>query len=284
MMTADGLDVICDVLENHLESIDNPEYQAKIERLEKEAMIEFMERNKAFQARLAPDGWSGELVDKKFYDVKSGVGILKLTGSIFPRANLMTRQSGATALENYSQDFTECLNDKDVKAVIQVVDSPGGSVSLGFETASKVFAARQQPKPVVTLVEGTCASLAYLIGSQADTAYITEASMAGSIGVVMAIEDDTRQAENDGIKRHILKTGKNKAIGVGPVTDDQITELEAMMDDYFTRFKSAVSRARSGIDIEAVSDGSLWIGQKAVDMGLVDGITTLDDLISELAQ
>ncbi len=55
------------------------------------------------------------------------------------------------------------------------------------------------------------------------------------------------------------------------------------MNDYFGRFKDAVSRARTGVDIEAVSDGSLWIGQKAVDNGLVEGITTLDDLISQLS-
>ncbi len=99
----------------------------------------------------------------------------------------------------------------------------------------------------------------------------------------MAIEDDTRQSENDGIKRTILKTGKNKAIGVGPITDDQIASLKMLMEDYFSRFKGAVARAREGVNIDAVSDGSVWIGQKAVDMGLVDGITTLDDLIDQLA-
>lgn len=280
MITEDGLDLICGVISNHLQSIDDPEYKARIERLEKAAMVEFMERNAAFQSRITGGASSG----MQNYDVKNGVGILRLTGPIFPRSNLMTRMSGATALENYTQDFTACLNDKDVNAVIQVVDSPGGSVSMGNEMASKVFAARSQPKPVITLVEGTCASLAYLIGSQADAVYSTEASMTGSIGVVMAIEDDTRQAENDGIKRTVLKTGKNKAIGVGPVTDDQIASLKGMMNDYFARFKGAVSRARAGIDIEAVSDGSLWIGQKAVDMGLVDGITTLDDLIDQLSK
>jgi len=196
----------------------------------------------------------------------------------------MTRMSGATALENYSQDFTKALNDDDVQALIQVIDSPGGSVSGGFEMASKVFAARAQGKPVLTLVEGTCASLAYLIGSQSDMVYTTEASLTGSIGVVMAIEDDTRAAENEGIKRTVLKTGKNKAIGVGPVTDDQIAELKSMMGDYFDRFKAAVVRARTVVDIEKVSDGSLWIGQKAVNMGLVDGVSTLDDLISEFGQ
>ena len=280
MITDDGLDLICGVLANHLNSIDDPEYKAKIDRLEKEAMIEFMERHPLFRAAVN----SASSSDFKNYNVVNGVGVLKLTGPIFPRANLMTRMSGATALEEYTQYFSDALDDDDVQALIQVVDSPGGSVSGGFEMASKVFGARAQSKPVLTLVEGTCASLAYLIGSQSDMVYTTEASMTGSIGVVMAIEDDTRAAENEGIKRTVLKTGKNKAIGVGPVTDDQIAELKSMMGDYFDRFKAAVVRARTGVDIEKVSDGSLWIGQKAVNMGLVDGVSTLDDLISEYRQ
>lgn len=283
MITSDGLELVCSVADNHLLTFDNPDHQARIDRLEKEAMVDFMDRNKGFQSRLVSADWDGTR-NKKFYDMQNGVGILKLTGPLIPRAGMMSRMSGATALENYSKDFTECLNDEDVSTVIQVVDSPGGSVSLGFEMASKVFAARQSNKRVITLVEGTCASLAYLIGSQADMVYSTEASMTGSIGVVMAIEDDTRQSENDGVKRTILKTGKNKAIGVGPVTDEQIESLEALMNDYFMRFKGAVSRARAGIDIDAVSDGSMWIGQKAVDAGLVDGITTLDALIEEFGE
>jgi len=281
MITEQGLALICSIASNHFQHHDSAEFSQRIERLEKEAMIEFMERDKAFHSRLVSDGWGGQ-VDKKFYDVKDGVGIIRMIGPIFPRANIVTRMSGATSLDTWSQDFSECLNDPEVNSVIIVCDSPGGQVTGGFEMATKVFAARSQPKPVVTLVEGCCASLAYLICSQAETVYCTEASVTGSIGVVMAIEDDTRQAENEGIKRIVLKTGKNKAIGAGPVTDDQIIQLKGMMAELFDRFKSAVVRAREGIDIESVSDGSLWIGQKSIDMGLVDGVTTLENLIDEL--
>src|SRR4051812_46044682 len=93
MITDDGLDVICSVAENHIQSSDDLEHKARIERLEKEAMIEFMERNTAFQSRLVPDGMGGTM-NRKFYDIKSGVGILRLTGPIFPRANMLTRMSG----------------------------------------------------------------------------------------------------------------------------------------------------------------------------------------------
>lgn len=281
MITEDGLDLICSISERHA-AMDSPELRDEILRLEKSAAAEFVARDKAFHARIVSDG-RGNLIDNKFYDVRDGVGILRLFGPIFPRANLITRMSGATALETWSQDFDECLADEDVNGMILLVDSPGGAVSMGNEMASKVFAARAQEKPIVTLVEGCCASLAYLIGSQADAVYCTEASMVGSIGVVMAIEDDTRQSENDGIKRTVLKTGKNKAIGVGPITDEQVQVLKGMMNDYFERFKSAVTRARPEIDIESVSDGSMWIGEKSVQAKLCDGVSTLEKLIEQLS-
>ena len=282
MMTDDGLDLICSIAERHASGLESPEFIASMEKIEKEAYTEFLERDKAFQSRLVSDGWGGT-IEKKFYDNVNGVAVLKLLGPIFPRANLMTRMSGATALETWTKDFDDALQDDDVHALIIVTDSPGGAVTGGFEMASKIFDARDNGKPIVTMVEGVCASLAYLIGSQANQIYCTEASITGSIGVVMAIEDDTRQSENEGVKRHVLKTGKNKAIGAGPVTDDQIAELKSMMMDFFGRFKDAVSRARGPeVDMEKVSDGSLFIGKKAVDMKLVDGITTLDALIADM--
>ena len=131
------------------------------------------------------------------------------------------------------------------------------------------------------MIDGMGCSAAYLIGSQCDTLYATEASVGGSIGVVMSIEDDTRQIENDGIKRTIIKTGPLKAVGVGPVTDEQVKHMQSLADDFFGKFKSAVARARPFVNLEATATGEVWIGKKLQDLGLVDGITTLPKLLAD---
>lgn len=221
--------------------------------------------------------------NKKAYEVQDGVGIVELMGPIFPRANLMTDMSGATSAAEFSSNFSRAMDDDDVKSVLLYVDSPGGAVSGIFEAANRVYSARGQGKPIIALAEGVCASAAYLIASQADEMYCTVASVVGSIGVVMQIEDDTRQKLNDGIDVHTLRTGPLKAIGAGPVSEDQKDELLSMMDDFFGKFKGAVSRARPQVDIERASTGAVWIGKKAQGMKLVDGMSDVDELVAALS-
>lgn len=221
--------------------------------------------------------------EKLSYEVVNGVAVVNLMGPIFPRANMLTRMSGATSTEEFCNNLAKALDDEDVNSIILRIDSPGGSVSGIFEAADKVYSARFSGKDVIALAEGTCASAAYLIGSQAQSLYATSASIVGSIGVVMQIEDDSRAKANDGIESYTLKTGPYKAVGVGPVTDDQIQHMRDLMDDYFGRFKGAVSRARPSLDINQVSNGAVWIGKKAEALGLIDGIGSLDDLMNALS-
>jgi signal peptide peptidase SppA len=226
--------------------------------------------------------WQGEPGESKVaYQVVDGVAIVDLMGPIFPRANLMTRVSGATSSEEFRNNFSRAMDDGDVESVLLRIDSPGGAVSGIFEAASLVYAGRFK-KDIVAMCEGTMASAAYLVGSQASAVYATEASVVGSIGVVMQIEDDTRQRMNEGVQTYTLKTGPLKAVGAGPVTDEQIQHMRGLMDDFFGRFKSAVTRGRIGIDIDAVSTGAVWIGKKAEDMGLIDGIMTMDSAMKML--
>jgi capsid assembly protease len=243
-----------------------------------EAMAEIVERHVAGDKVVYDE--SG---DKIAYEIVSGVGIIPLMGPIFPRANMLTRMSGATSTEEFCNNFKNAMDDEDVEAILLRIDSPGGATSGIFEAADLVYNSRGQGKDIVSLAEGTEASAAYLIGSQADCNYATTASAVGSIGVVAQIADDTRQKQNSGIDVTTIKTGKLKAIGAGPVTDEQKAELNAMIQDMFGRFKGCVMRARTGIDIEKVSTGAMWIGSKAEDMGLIDGITTLENIVEGLS-
>lgn len=253
-----------------------------------EAICEIFERNinaekMDFETATKTGGGMGRMMDPGEYEVQNGVAIIPLMGPIFPRANMLTRMSGATSIAEFSQEFADALDNKDVSSILLQIDSPGGSVLGLNEAASAVFAARDQSKPVIALADGMAASAAYAVGSQAMEFYCTEGAIVGSIGVVMRIDSQERLLKNAGIDSTILKTGPLKAIGNGPITDAQMEKLRGMMDEYFTKFKDGVSRARAGIDIEAVSTGETWIGSKAVDMGLCDGISTMDAQLKRLA-
>lgn len=227
--------------------------------------------------------FEGDGSDNVAYEVRGGVAIVPLMGAIFPRANIITRKSNATSAETFRQNFCAAIADPEVNAVIIKTDSPGGQVSGIFEAATKVFQSRAIGKPIIALCEGTMASAAYLIASQADAVYATEASMVGSIGIITQVQNSDRQDANAGLETKTFTTGPYKGMGTSKMTAAQELEMQAMVDDFFGRFKDAIVRARPTIDIESVSTGKVWIGKAAQDAGLVDGITTMEDLLAELS-
>lgn len=264
----DHLEAICEIFERHV-SMDSETLEARI--------IEVL-------AKSGVGGGQGQRLGFGEYEIVNGVAVLPLMGPIFPRSNMMTRMSGATSLEDFNAKFTDALSNKDVCSILIQEDTPGGSVNGLNETATRVFNARKQSKPIVSIADGMMCSAGYAIGSQAMECYCTEGAVVGSIGVVMQIEDDTRMKENAGIKSHTLRTGPLKCIGAGPITDDQLTELKSMLNEYFQKFKDGVARARAGIDIEAVSTGATWIGKKSCDMGLTDGVSSVDEQLARLGK
>lgn len=262
-ITPEWLEAICEIFERHVAS-DKLEFE--------------------FESKSTIAGGNDARLDTGEYQIINGVAIIPLMGPIFPRANMMTRMSGASSIEEFSNKFDDAISNPNVKSIILQVDSPGGSVLGVNEAASKVFAAQDQIKPIVSIAEGMMCSAAYLVASQAHKVYATEGAIVGSIGVVMRIDSDERQKLNEGIDPVIIKTGKFKAIGNGPVTDEQKSSLQSMVDDYFGKFQAAVQKARPLANMGEVSTGETWIGAKAQGKGLIDGISTMQEQIDRLSQ
>lgn len=207
-----------------------------------------------------------------------GIPIVPIIGVISKRMNLFSSISGGTSIDRISKMFDEAM-EMDSRAIILHIDSPGGSVSGVPEFASKVFeAAESTEKTIVAFADGTAASAAYWIGSQAHDFYTSEAGVIGSIGVIATLYDDTRRMQNEGIDPTIIRSSELKAAGAGPMSDNQWDAVKREVTSYFDMFKAAVARGRKGIDIEAVASGDVWIGQQAVQMGLADGVSTLERL------
>jgi len=257
-----------------------------------EAFMEIVERrlldeDKSWAIELARKFHSApEMPLRSEYVNDNGVAVIRFVGPIMPRATVMNT-SGATSLEQQMQKFAHAQSNKDVNAVILDFDTPGGSAMGLEEAAQQIFDARKGGKTVIGLANSMCCSAGYYLMSQCDACYATPAAIVGSIGVRMVVETDDRQRKNEGIDvEYAYVSGPLKG-GVGPMTEDQKNELQAMGQKFFDNFKSAVMRGRSGfsgpmVDIDKVSTGAVWIGQDAAQLGLVDGITTLEKLQAEL--
>jgi signal peptide peptidase SppA len=223
--------------------------------------------------------------EPKGYDIQDGVAVLPLEGVIAKRANLFSQISGGVSTELVGRDFKSALNDPAVHSIILAIDSPGGTVDGTISLAELVAAS---DKPVVALASGTMASAAYWIGSAANSVYITDATtIVGSIGVVTTHTDVSKAQAASGVKTTEIAAGKYKRIASSyePLTKEGRQTIQDQVDYTYALFVDAVAKQR-GVSTDKVlsdmADGRIFIGQQAIDAGLVDGVSTLDALVAQL--
>lgn len=226
--------------------------------------------------------------DQATYDVRDGVAIIDMQGVLAKRMNLFTEISGGSSTELIGRDLRAALASDRVHAIVLNVDSPGGTVD-GIEVlAGTVLEASRGEKPIVTYADGTMASAAYWIGSAALESYISgDTAVTGSIGVRMQHVDRSKQDEARGIKVTEIFAGKYKSVGTehAPLTGEDKAYLQDLVDQTYSAFVNAVARHREvevGAVLQNMADGRLFVGRKAIDAGLVDGVSTLDALVADL--
>lgn len=227
--------------------------------------------------------------EPKGYEIRDGVAVLPVYGVLAKRMNLFSSISGGASYEMVAKDFAQAMNDPAVEAIVLVVDSPGGAIDGVQKLGDAIFSARSV-KPVGAIADGMMASAAYWIGAQADVVVAaSDTTMIGSIGVVSAHRDISAAEEKAGVKTTEITAGKYKRIAseFAALSDEGRAEIQERVDYLYEIFVGAVAKARGvGVDVvlENMADGRVFIGQQAVKAGLVDGVSTLDELIANLKQ
>jgi signal peptide peptidase SppA len=209
-------------------------------------------------------------------------------GVIAHRAHMVQRMcgTGGASAEILEAQIRAAVEDPTVRSIVLDIDSPGGSVYGVAELGAAIFDARQK-KPIAAVANATSASAAYWIASAAHEIFVTPSGEVGSIGVFAKHVDSTKADEVAGKVTTIISAGKYKAEGAGALTDDAKAFLQSRIDAYYTDFVKAVAKHR-GVSVEAVRDGygqGRSLGAKAaLEAGMVDGIATLNDVISKYAR
>jgi capsid assembly protease len=227
--------------------------------------------------------------EPKPYDIIDGVAVLPIEGVVAKRANMFMQISGGASMQLIERDLRAALADPAVHSVILSIDSPGGTVD-GTQTLANAVRAGRELKPIVTLASGTMASAAYWIGSAASAVYIADATTnVGSIGVVAKHMDISAAEKAAGVKTTEIYAGKFKRIAsqYEPLSQDGRQSIQDAVDYTYALFVDAVAQQR-GVSTDKVlqdmADGRVFIGQQAIDAGLVDGVSTLGALIAQLNQ
>lgn len=226
--------------------------------------------------------------DRQPYQNQDGVAVIDLQGVIAKRMNLFLQISGGVSTELVAQDFAAALADPAVHAIVLRIDSPGGTADGTQALARTVMAARGQGKPIAALADGTMASAAYWIGSAAERVYLADGTtQVGSIGVVATHTDVSGAEAQAGVKTTEIYAGQYKRIAsqYAPLTDAGKQSIQDQVDYLYAVFIADVA-AQRGVSVDTVlknmADGRVFIGQQAIDAGLVDGVATLDALVAQL--
>lgn len=225
--------------------------------------------------------------EPKSYEIIDGVAILPIEGVIAKRANLFMQISGGVSSEMVARSLREALADTSVHSIILSIDSPGGTVD-GTQLLANIIVAGRDAKPIVTFASGMMGSAAYWIGSAAQAIYIADdTTEVGSIGVVATHVDVSKAEEARGVKTTEVYAGKFKRISsqYAPLSDDGRKTIQERVDYTYSLFVQAVAHNRGVAEEKVLSDmadGRVFMGKQAIEAGLVDGVSTLDALVSKL--
>ena len=217
------------------------------------------------------------------------VAVLRLDGVMARRATLSHIYWQGTAHETTLEAIEQIAADTDVSAILLHIDSPGGQAHGMPELAAAIAAAGEQ-KPVIAQVDGVAYSAAYYLASQCSQVYMHESDEVGSIGTLLSLVDYSKAYQEAGLERvAITNTGaKYKGMGLPglPVTEEQRGLLQMEVDAIQSKFSAAVSSGRnlSAAEVAQLADGRTFSSADAVELGLVDGVQSLNQTLHQLKE
>jgi protease-4 len=165
--------------------------------------------------------------------------------------------------------------DRSVRALIVAIDSPGGTVS-GGEALHRALSEVAAKKPVVAVLGGTAASAGYMVALPAQRIFAREATVTGSIGVIMQTVEFAGLLERLGIRAEALTSGalKDQPSPFRPLTPEGRAALDAVVQDLYAQFVAMVAAGRrmDPARVRALADGRVFTGRQALAEGLIDAI------------
>ena len=212
------------------------------------------------------------------------VAVVRLFGVISPTPQPLR---GAFGLFDINGAIERAFSMRKVAAVALAINSPGGSAVQSALIAKRVRSlAREKDLPVFAFVEDVAASGGYWLACAADEIYADASSVIGSIGVIAAGFGFSDAIQRLGIERRIHVQGKRKMMldPFGPEQDEDVTRLQALQQDVHQAFKTHVRERRGRRlrgDEETLFNGDIWTGQKALELGLIDGLGDLHGVLRD---
>lgn len=187
--------------------------------------------------------------------------------------------------DSIAAKMEEFINDDEVVGFILDVDSPGGAENAIFPIVSAIKRAQAAGKPIVAHCD-SCYSAAYWVASQCDAIFADNArSGFGSIGAYAQILDD-REDKMTGYKVITIYApeSKDKNLAFREALDGKPEKMEEQLSELVAAFHAAVKAGRPSLkaDADGVMSGATFKAEKAIELGLADGIGSMDECIENV--
>ena len=219
---------------------------------------------------------------KSLFSKNINIPTLKLTG-VIGQAGFMRSGLNIASLDKL---IDKLFSDKKSPAVALIINSPGGSPTQSSLIADKIIKkAKEKNKIVLAFVEDVAASGGYWLACASDEIFIDTNSILGSIGVISPGFGFVDFIKKIGIERRVYTSGKSKSF-LDPFKEEKqedVSRLKEIQEQIHENFITYV-KSRRGSKIEEknfneIFSGLFWVGHKALELGLADGIGSIDEVI-----
>jgi signal peptide peptidase SppA len=221
---------------------------------------------------------------KSIFSNSINIPTLRLSG-VIGQAGFMRSGLNISSLDAL---IDKLFSDKKCPAVAIIINSPGGSPTQSSLIAEKIIRkSKEKNKKVLAFVEDVAASGGYWLACASDEIYIDTNSVIGSIGVISPGFGFVELIKKIGIERRVYTSGKSKSF-LDPfkvAKEEDIQRLKTIQEQIHENFISYVTSRRGSkikdSDFDEVFSGLFWVGNRAIELGLADGIGSIYNVIKE---
>ncbi len=219
------------------------------------------------------------LIPKRFRRSRVVIPVVKLNGTI-----AATRRG--LSLDNIGSSLDKAFAKPATRAVALAINSPGGSPvqSALIHDRIRQLAAKNDIQ-VLVFCEDVAASGGYWLATAGDEIYANTSSIIGSIGVIASGFGFVKAIEKLGIERRVYTAGKNKSI-LDPFKPENKADIERLKKLHLEIHQGFIDQVKARRSDKLVEDkdmftGAFWTGGKAKDLGLIDGLGNMHDVLVE---
>ncbi|WP_066186923.1 MULTISPECIES: signal peptide peptidase SppA [Gracilibacillus] len=217
------------------------------------------------------------------------IAVLNVNGVIQDSGGAASFMSTGYNHQSFMEMLEQAGEDSSVGGIILRVNTPGGGVVESAEIHDKIVEIKETyDKPVYVSMGNTAASGGYYISAPVDKIVAHNATLTGSIGVIMESYNFSELADQLGIDVNTIKSGEFKDImsSTRDMTDEERELLQTMIDDMYADFVQVIVDGRDMTEdrVRELGDGRVYTGSQAQEVGLVDELGSFDDTVAMMKE